>query len=105
VIRPAADRDLDELSEFYAVTGGEALVTQFLLAVCEAIGFIRENPACGSPRFLDNARLAGLRSWPIPGFDDIRLYYLHAEPDLVRIIRVLHGKRDLNAILMRDELE
>ena len=32
-IRPAADRDLDELAEYYADEGGEGLLVRFLLAV------------------------------------------------------------------------
>ena len=47
---------------------------------------------------LNNVRLAGLRSWPVKGFSDIRIYYLASEK-LVRIVRVLHGKRDIPFML------
>jgi plasmid stabilization system protein ParE len=42
--------------------------------------------------------LRGLRSWPVKGFDDVRVYYLAYEGQ-VRVVRVLHGKRDINSIL------
>lgn len=44
----------------------------------------------------------GNPSWPVPGFEDIRVYYL-AQQDVVRIVRVLHGKRDLKRILRRED--
>jgi plasmid stabilization system protein ParE len=35
----------------------------------------------------------------VPGFEDIRIYYLQPQPGLIRGIRVLHGRRDLAEIL------
>jgi plasmid stabilization system protein ParE len=45
-----------------------------------------------------NPRLQDLRSWPVVGFEAIRIYYALDE-DSMHIIRVLHGKRDLKRIL------
>jgi toxin ParE1/3/4 len=47
---------------------------------------------------LANAALANLRSWPVTGFEVIRFYYL-VENDTVRVIRILHGKRDVRKVL------
>jgi len=47
---------------------------------------------------LNSRTLVGLRSWPVKGFAEIRLYYLVSEATL-RVIRVVHGKRDLGPIL------
>ena len=35
----------------------------------------------------------------MPGFTDIRIYYLLADESTVRVVRILHGKRDLARIL------
>ena len=99
VLRPAARRDIilqvahyiDELA-YHAAAG-------FPSAVEVAVQQIREQPGIGSPRSFDNPKLKGLRAWPVPGFEDIRIYYLHPQPSMIRIIRVLHGKRDLALIL------
>jgi len=40
----------------------------------------------------------GMRAWPVPGFEDIRLYYLETA-DVLLIVRVLHDKRDVQQIL------
>jgi hypothetical protein len=42
-----------------------------------------------------------LRSWPVAGFEAIRIYYL-ADVDAIHVIRVLHGKRDVNSVLERE---
>jgi len=47
---------------------------------------------------LENPRLTGLRSWPVSGFGAMRIYYLYNHDEL-RIVRVLHGKRDVNPLL------
>lgn len=99
VSTPAANRDAEELAEFYGEQSGEDLVLRFLLALDHASDFIRQNPEAGSPREARHPRLQGLRSWPVPGFTDVRIYYLLADESTVRIVRILHGKRDLPRIL------
>ena len=103
VMRPRADQDIEEIGEFFAEQGGEPLVVRFLLAVGKTIDFMCENPKAGSPRFVRNPNLEGLRSWPVSGFDDIRLYYLQPDERTLRVIRVLHGKRDIERILRQEE--
>ena len=102
VIRPRAIEDVDEHLDFYARESGPSLALRFLTSLEEAIRFLHEHPEAGAPRKVRNRRLRGLRSWPVPGFADIRLYYLQPEPDLLRVIRVLHGKRDVDRILTSD---
>ena len=90
---PAARRDIllqvDYLLEEYAYDAAE----RFPLAVEEAIEFIIQQPDAGT------SSLAGLRSWPVPGFPKIRLYYLRPEPSELHVVRILHGARDVPAIL------
>ena len=54
----------------------------------------------GAPRALGD--ISGLRSWPIPGFDEICIYYVATE-DVVRIVRILQGRRDLERIFKNEE--
>jgi len=55
-------------------------------------------PEIGAPKQNKNPLLAGLRSWPVQDFEDIRIYYLLRE-DVLPVVRVLHGKRDIAKIL------
>jgi hypothetical protein len=45
-----------------------------------------------------NPRIQNLRSWPVTGFETIRIYYALAAAAM-HIIRILHGKRDVRRIL------
>ncbi len=58
-------------------------------------------PETGAPRISSNPILSDLRSWPVKGFEDIRIYYLIQEEE-IRIVRVLHGRRDIQNILEND---
>jgi plasmid stabilization system protein ParE len=55
-------------------------------------------PLAAAPRPLANRRLAGLRAWPVDGFDAVRIYYL-VDVDLVVFARVLHDRRHVDAVL------
>ena len=81
-----------------------AVAQRFLAAVQAAISKICQRPGIGAPKLLENPRLAGLRSWPVPGFTAIRIYYLVAGRNL-RVIRILHGKRDINRMLENEPEE
>jgi toxin ParE1/3/4 len=99
---PRASDDIDTQFEYYRRESGIDLAIRFLDAVEEAIAFLYRYPEAGSPRDGGNPGLRGLRSWPIPGFEDLRLYYLRPEREHLLIVRVLHGRRDV-ARLLRDE--
>jgi toxin ParE1/3/4 len=71
---------------------------RFLKAVKATVVQVCKRPGLGVPITLKNPILSGLRSWPVAGFPAIRVYYLVSEK-LVRVVRVLHGKRDISAVL------
>jgi toxin ParE1/3/4 len=87
-------RQVDYLLEAFAYDAAE----RFPVAVEEACARLVEYPESGSPRESLAEQLTGLRAWPVPGFEDIRLYYL-VRGGVLRVVRVLHGRRDLGSIL------
>lgn len=93
-VRPAADRDTDEAAEHYAREAGIDVALRFLDAVELAYRRIVESPWAGAPVTAFEARLAGLRFWPVPGFEAILVFYV-ASPGVIEVVRVLHGARDL----------
>ena len=102
-VRAAAQDDIQRQFRYYLVHEDASEVAwKFLDAAEESIQFVVRNPQLGSPRFLPNKTLKGLRAWPIAGFEDIWIYYVQAE-DVVRIVRVLHGRRDLARILRKED--
>jgi len=99
VIRPAARADILRQYRFYLAQDALDAATRFLRAVEQSIGQLVKTPEAGSPKIIRNTALAGLRSWPVKEFNDVRIYYLNRS-GLIRILRVLHGKRDLRKLLV-----
>jgi toxin ParE1/3/4 len=99
IVRSAANEDILRQFEYYFVEqDAETVAYRFLAAVQSAIIEICRAPHIGSPKQLSSIKLKGLRSWPVKGFAQIRVYYLTSK-STVRILRVLHGKRDIDSIL------
>ena len=99
VIQPAAREDILRQYRYYLIEkDSEETAERFLVAVREAIRLIVRNPGIGSPKAFDHPALTGLRSASIRGFPAIRAYYL-ASKNVIRVLRVLHGKRDIDSLL------
>ena len=65
------------------------------------MGRLREYPLIGARCGLRRPELENLRSWPVAGFESVRIYYL-TDRHAIHVIRVLHGKRDLKQVLERE---
>jgi toxin ParE1/3/4 len=98
-IRTAAREDILRQYFYYLIEKDAARAAErFLEAVQSAIELLCQMPGAGTPKILENPSLPGLRSWPVRGFTAMRIYYIHSE-DGLRIVRVLHGKRDIDPLL------
>ena len=101
-VRTAAREDILRQYSYYLIEKDAAgAAERFLEAVQTAIEMLCRMPQAGAPKLLENPKLAGLRSWPVRGFPAMRIYYLYASDEL-RIVRVLHGKRDISPLLEED---
>jgi len=101
-VRSAAGEDILRQYRYYLLERDAAQVAQrFLDAVQSAIEELCRAPGLGAPRPLKNAALAGLRSWPVRGFPSMRIFYL-LSGDKLRVVRVLHGRRDIAALLEKE---
>ena len=77
------------------------IAVRFWDAVRRTVESLREHPFVGPRYGSSSPQLQNLRSWPVAGFEAIRIYYLLDE-DAIRVIRILHGKRDVKRILERE---
>jgi len=101
IIRPRADRDLDEHAAFIARDNLDA-GRRFYDAAAQAFEQLAMMPEMGSPRIFRNPALAGLRLWRIPGFERHLIFYRPLQ-DRIEVIRVLHAARDIDGILWQEE--
>jgi toxin ParE1/3/4 len=104
VLRQAAKDDILRQFRYYLLQDALDTATRFLDAVDQSIQAICALPHAGAPRLLRNPTLLGLRFRPVTEFDDILIFYL-VQPESLRIIPVLHGKRDINKILEREPID
>ena len=97
--RETASDDLVRQFRYYLVTLDlPELAVRFQSAVRRTVQLLREHPFVGSHCLSNNPQLQHLRSWPVAGFEATRIYYF-LEEDVITIIRILHGKRDVKHIL------
>lgn len=99
-IFPRAEDDIIRQFRYYLMDQISASTAiRFREAVIESIDQLKPYPRIGKPI---EGSIPGLRSWPVKGFEDIRIYYLEF-PGRLRVIRVLHGERNVRKILTREK--
>jgi plasmid stabilization system protein ParE len=100
--RQAALADLTSQFRYYLATLDlPHVAVRFREAVRNTATEISKHPRIAPPYLLRNPELQNLRSWPVDGFESIRLYF-RVENNAMRVIRILQGKRDVRAMLERE---
>lgn len=99
-ILPAADADVDAAALFIARNNLNAAM-RFYDAVEETYRQIREHPRRWPRYELDHPRLSELRKRGVSGFRNYLVFY-RIDADIVEVIRVLHGARDIPSVLAEE---
>ncbi len=101
---PAADRDIDGQAEYLMREASLETALRFYDATAATFDKLARMPGMGERRESSNPRLAGLRVWRIDEFPDHLLFYRPVEGG-IEIIRVLHGARDVDAVLDSEPMQ
>ena len=101
-IHLAAEQDILSQVEWYAEQGLPDIARRFHGCALATFDTLLSVPHAGTRKAITNEKLAGLRVWPLRGFDEFRVFYL-LDHETLAVLRVLHGKRDIGAIL--DEMD
>jgi len=97
--RQTARDDLVRQFRYYlTIVDVPEIAIRFRDAVRWTLRSLSQNPLVGPRYFSRNPQLQNLRSWPVVGFEAIRIYYM-TEEEVIHVIRILHGKRDVKRIL------
>ena len=104
MVRPKADHDLDEQAYYFATKAGPELGHRFLLAAHETFSLIARQPEVGWHPRLKNPLLASLRVFRVSRFEKMLVLY-RPSPDGVEVLRVIHGSRNIVALLRREGVE
>lgn len=98
IISPEAHQDTREQAGHIGDDNPDAAM-RFTYAVKEAYDLLAKHPEIAVVRDFGRPELAGLRMWPIPGFEKHLIFY-RAIDHGIEVIRVLHGSRDIESILL-----
>jgi toxin ParE1/3/4 len=100
--RQAASDDVVRQFRYYLVTLNlPEVAVRFRDSVRGTVQWLRNHPLVGPRYHSSKPQVQNLRTWPVTGFEAIRVYYL-LDDDVIRVIRILHGKRDVKRILDRE---
>ncbi len=101
-IRPRAHDDIIRQFRWYLVErDAPDAAFRFVESVDESVEQLVRMPHMGAPQPLRTPALQALRMWPVKDFEEFLIFYVVQE-DTVRVIRVLHGKGDIDRILKKE---
>ena len=104
LVRPKADQDLEYQAYYYAVEAYPDVGHRFLVAAHDTFALLATRPALGWHSRLRHPDLKTLRVFRVSGFEKMLILY-RPLPDGVEVLRVVHGSRNLPALLRREGLE
>jgi toxin ParE1/3/4 len=102
-LRDQAINEVDEIARYIARDNVDA-GRRFYDQLQSALKMLAEMPGLGrmwEPK--PAGRLAGLRTWPIKRFDNYLIFYLPRTTGGIEVLHVLHGARDVQRLLDRDD--
>ena len=94
----ARDDFVRQFRHYLIVVDLPEVAIRFRDAVRQTVQSLSQHPLVGPRYFSSKTQLQNLRSWPVSGFEAIRIYYV-PDGEVVHVIRILHGKRDVKRLL------
>jgi toxin ParE1/3/4 len=96
-VLPAADEDVDEIGDYIARDSTDQAL-RFYDSVAATYKLILQEPTAWPIYGLTHPRLSDLRKRSVLKFRNHLVFY-RIDADMVEVVRVLHGARDLPSIL------
>lgn len=104
LVHPKADADLEDQAYYLAVEASPEVGHRFLVAAHETFALLATQPQMGWHSRLKHPALESLRVFRVSGFERMLVLY-RPRQDGIEIVRVLHGSRNLQALLRRERLK
>ncbi len=101
--RQKARQDLVDIFRYHAREAGFRVAQRFFAQTEATLARLAGMPGIGTPYEHDHPALIGLRFCPISRFRNHIVFY-RPVADGIEIVRVLHGARDIHAILAEEFL-
>lgn len=100
VVKPKADADLEDYSDYLTDRAVSGMDLRFLEAARETFSLLAAHPQMGWKARLKHRDLGDLRVFRVSGFEHMLILY-RPLPMGVEILRVVHGSRNVRALFRR----
>ena len=102
LVRPRARTQITAAIQYYAVTMQAPTAARgFVDELQRAYELIKRNPDAGSPRLEAELGMPGLRSWKLPRYPYLIVYFRHPDAvDVVDVVDVPHTRTNYVAALI-----
>ena len=97
-----SDQDLREIVEHLVSEASASVALRFIDALEESYALLQSQPEIGRVYVPAHADLSSVRAWRVHRFERYLVFY-EIHDDAIRVARVLHGSRDIWALLGLDE--
>ena len=97
VPRTLAVQDVEDAIGYYLKQDAQQAALAFVDALEDAYAILGRHPGIGTSRYATELQVPGLRSWSLPRFPYV-IFYVERE-DHIDVWRVLHGHRDIPALV------
>lgn len=97
VPRTLAIQDVEDAIGYYLKQDAQQAALAFVDALEDAYAILGQHPGIGTTRYATELQVPGLRSWSLPRFPYV-IFYVERD-DHVDVWRVLHGHRDIPALV------
>lgn len=98
IVRPAAQRDLDEQADYTAADSSIEVALRFYRRAGETFRLLAMHPRMGRSIELLNPFFANARVFPMKNFSQHMVSYRPAGRG-IEILRIIHGSRDTKTLL------
>ena len=105
VVRPRADRDIDEIADYLAEHAGLDTALRFLLEVYDTFALLATQQNMGWPCRVRHAQLSDARTFRVSARFDKHLIFYKPYSERIEILRVLHGSRDLEELFRKEGID
>jgi toxin ParE1/3/4 len=103
-VKPQADRDLDNYTEYLAEEANLDTALRFLDSAQSTFALLATRPNIGWRSRINYPGLEQLRVFRVSGFQEVIVFYRPLSKG-VEVLRVVHGSRNVRALLRREGLE
>ena len=102
IVRPRADRDIDEIVDYLVEEAGLDTGLQFLSEVHETLSLLATHRELGWRCNIRHRQLTTARTFRVSDRFDKFLIFYQPYQDRIEVLRVLHGAQDLAALFQRE---